>query len=374
MLGNMLRILMLAILPFLCSALDCGAQTVLGSPLEVVASISSPDLSGMAVTADGRVFIGFPRHADNHSGPTLAEYKDGALTPFPNAAMSLPGGKNPADRLVSVHGMTMDTRGRLWVIDDGKEAGQPIKAGAAKIVGFDVDTGRTITKVILSAPVLLSVSHMNDLRIDLTHGSAGTAFVTDSSFGTEPALVVVDLASGRSRRILEGTAFVGIDKSFATFLDFEPHVYSRSNLTFPIGGADGITLSPDSSRLYWTSLTGRRLFSAPTAVLSNLDARESELVMSVRDEGERPPCDGIATDPEGRIYFGALDQESVVRRNADGTFTLIAHDPRLTWPDALQVANGYLYVTLGQWNRHASFNGGHDLRVPPYLLVRIRLD
>ncbi len=45
MLGNMLRILMLAIAPFLCSVLDCGAQTVLGSSLEVVAHISSPDLS-----------------------------------------------------------------------------------------------------------------------------------------------------------------------------------------------------------------------------------------------------------------------------------------------------------------------------------------
>jgi len=62
-LGNMLRILMLAIASFLCSALDCGAQTVLGSPLEVVASILSPDLSGMAVTADGRVFIGTPFEA-----------------------------------------------------------------------------------------------------------------------------------------------------------------------------------------------------------------------------------------------------------------------------------------------------------------------
>jgi sugar lactone lactonase YvrE len=269
--------------------------------------------------------------------------------------------------------MTMDTQGRLWVIDDGKEAGQPIKPGAAKVVGFDVNTGKTIAKVILSAPVLLRVSHMDDLRIDLTHGPAGTAFVTDSSFGTEPALVVVDLASGRSRRILQGTAFVAIDRKFMTFLEFEPHIYSRSDVTFPVGGADGIALSPDSSRLYWTSLTGRRLFSAPTAVLSNLEAREAELVTSVRDEGERPPCDGIATDPEGRIYFGAFDQESIVRRNADGTFTLIAHDPRLTWPDALQVANRYLYVTLGQWHRHPSFNGGRDLRVPPYLLVRISL-
>ena len=146
--------------------------------------------------------------------------------------MSMPGGKNLADRLVSVHGMTIDTRGRLWVIDDGKEAGKPIESGAAKVVGFDVNTGRTVAKVILSAPVLLPVSHMNDLRIDLTHGSEGTAFVTDSSFGTEPALVVVDLASGRSRRIFAGKPFVAIDNKFMTFLEFQPHVYSQNNATF----------------------------------------------------------------------------------------------------------------------------------------------
>jgi len=372
--GTTLRILIVAVVSLLCSAFDSGAQGVLGSPLEVVARISWPDLSGLAVTAEGRVFIGFPRHADSHSGPTLAEYKDDELIPFPNRVMSFPGEKNPADRLVSVHGMTIDTKGRLWVIDTGKEAGQPIKAGAAKVVGFDVDTGKIIAKVILAAPVVLGVSHLNDLQIDLTHGAQGTAFVTDSSFGTEPALVVVDLASGRSRRILQGTAFVAIDRSFMTFLEHEPHVYSRSNVTFPVGGANGIALSPDSSRLYWTSLTGRRLYSAPTAVLSTLDAREADLAGSARDEGERPPCDGIAIDQEGRIYFGAFEQESIVRRNADGTYALIAHDPRLTWPDALQVANGYLYVTLGQWNRHPGFNGGHDLRVPPYLVVRMKLN
>ena len=133
-------------------------------------------------------------------------------------------------------------------------------------------------------------------------------------------------------------------------------------------------MSPDSSRLYWTSLTGRRLFSAPTVVLSNFDATEADLGKSVRDEGEHSPCDGIDTDSQGRIYFGAFDQESIVRRNTDGTFTLMAHDPRLTWPDSVEVANGYIYVSLGQWNRHPSFNQGRNLRVPPYLLVRIRLD
>jgi sugar lactone lactonase YvrE len=138
--------------------------------------------------------------------------------------MSLPGRKNPADRLVSVHGMTVDTRGRLWVIDDGKEAGKPIEPKAAKIVGFDVNTGKIVAKIILSALAMLPESHMNDLRVDLTHDSQGTVFVTDSSFGTDPALVVADVASGRSRRILEGTPFVAIDHAFMTFPEFKPHV------------------------------------------------------------------------------------------------------------------------------------------------------
>jgi hypothetical protein len=49
---------------------------------------------------------------------------------------------------------------------------------------------------------MLPESHMNDLRVDLTHGAAGTAYVADSSFGTTPALVVVDIATGRERRVL----------------------------------------------------------------------------------------------------------------------------------------------------------------------------
>ncbi|MCD8317443.1 MAG: hypothetical protein LUC45_00645, partial [Paraprevotella sp.] len=47
--------------------------------LEMVARIMppNPDMSGIAITPDGRIFLGFPRHADNHDGCALAELKDG---------------------------------------------------------------------------------------------------------------------------------------------------------------------------------------------------------------------------------------------------------------------------------------------------------
>ena len=59
-----------------------------------------------------------------------------------------------------------------------------------------------------------------------------------------------------------------------------------------------------------------------------------------------------------------------MRRNPDGHFDLVAHDPRIIWPDALFATDTHLYVTLGQWNRLPGFNNGLDLRRPPYLVVK----
>ena len=100
-------------------------------PFEIVARFDGPGPSGIAVTG-GRVFVGFPRHAVNHRGATLAELKNGRLLPYPDAATAMPSDRPPATRLMSIHGMTTDAKGRLWAIDDGKLAGEPLAPGAAK--------------------------------------------------------------------------------------------------------------------------------------------------------------------------------------------------------------------------------------------------
>ncbi len=339
--------------------------------IEIVAEICDPDPSGIVVSRDGRVFLGFPRHAVDHKKATLAEYKDGKLIPFPNAAMTLPSDVSAADRLVSVHGMTTDTEDRLWLIDDGKVAGQPIPPGGAKVVGFDLKTGKVVRKVVLAPPVLRPDSHMNDLRVDLTHGAKGTAYIADSSFGTTPALVVVDLATGKARRVLANSPSTQAEPGFMVFLEGRPLVYDPRHPSFPVGGADGITLSADSKRLFWTPLTGRRLYSIATDLLADARVSNEKLAAAVIDEGERPACDGLATDRSNRIYFGAFEQDSIVRRNPDGHFDPVTHDPRIIWPDALFATDTHLYATLGQWNRLPGFNEGRDLRRPPYLVARV---
>lgn len=68
--------------------------------VEVVASITPPypDPSGIAISKDGRIFLGFPRHADNHTQFALAELKDGKLIAFPRKDyVYLPRSPTPND-------------------------------------------------------------------------------------------------------------------------------------------------------------------------------------------------------------------------------------------------------------------------------------
>ncbi|MCY1043617.1 hypothetical protein OV208_20020 [Corallococcus sp. bb12-1] len=342
--------------------------------VEVLARMEGPGPSGIAVTPEGRIFVGFPRHADDHASATLAELKGGRLFPYPSSAMSLPSDAPPAERLLSVHGMTVDRLGRLWIIDDGKRQGHDIPEGGAKVVGIDPRTNRVIASVPLKAPALRPDSHMNDLRVDLGHGAKGTAYVSDSSFGTTPALVVVDLASGRQRRVLANHPSTQPDPGFLTVLEGRALKYDPRHPTFPVGGVDGLALGEGGQRLYYAPLSSHRLYSVPTDVLANPAASDAQVAASVRDEGEKGAADGLAEDSQGRLYTTDFEHDAILRRAPDGTFERLAHDARFVWPDGIFVDAHHVYVTLGQWNRLPDFNGGKERRQPPYLLVRIPVE
>ncbi|WBO21313.1 L-dopachrome tautomerase-related protein [Sphingomonas abietis] len=339
--------------------------------VRIVASIPGPDPSGIVVIG-GRMFLSFPKHDGDHAGPTLGEWKDGRLVPFPSAAMAgaVASDRPPGERLVSVHGITTDTQGRLWVIDDGKVKGQPIAPGGAKIVGFDPATGQIVAKILL-ADALLPGSHMNDLRVDLTHGRAGTAYVSDSSFDGHPALVVVDLATGAQRRVLADDKSIKADPGFMTMLDGRVLKADPQHPTFPGGGVDGLALNKDASRLYYAPLSSHRLYSLPTALLADPSKDDAQLASAVVDEGEKGAADGLASDAWGRLYTTASDHDAVFRRNLDGGFDLIARDPRFVWPDGIFADDRFVYVVLGQWTRLPRFHGGQDLRKPPFLIARM---
>lgn len=353
-----------------------SANVVGQTGYEVIAKVSppNPDMSGIAVSSDNRVFLGFPRHADNHTSYALAELVNGVPVPFPNKEYIYPSSKPYAEWLVSPHGMYIDKNDVLWVLDDGKRAGQKeIPLGAAKVVAIDIKSKKILHTLIISKPVLSDDAHYNDLRIDLTHGKNGTVYIANSGFEERYSLIVLDVASGSVREVLLNHYSTSPQPGFMTFLEGKPLTYDFKKQTFPNGGADGIALSPDSKKLYYTTISGRKLYSIDTSLLSDFETTQQQIADAVTYEGEHPACDGLAEDEFGNIYFGAFEQQSIVMRSNGGNYSLMAHDTEnFVWPDGLAYRNGYVYVTLGQWNRLPGFNEGKDLRKPPYLVIRIK--
>lgn len=125
-----------------------------------------------------------------------------------------------------------------------------------------------------------------------------------------------------------------------------------------------------------TALASRRLYSVDTEALADRSFDDDLVAATVVDEGDKGgAADGLESDAEGHIYTTNYEHSSILRRDIDGKWETIAHDPRLLWPDTLSVGtDGYLYVTANQLHRQASFHGGQDFRRRPYTLFRIRID
>ena len=109
-------------------------------------------------------------------------------------------------------------------------------------------------------------------------------------------------------------------------------------------------------------------------MLADFGNDEATLAAAVTDLGEKGFADGMATDPQGRLYITDGEHDAILRRWPDGHFDVVVRDPRIVWPDGIYADEHYVYVTLGQWDRLPGFNGGKDLRQPPYLLVRAPIE
>ncbi len=193
---------------FAADSVDHGAAP--SGNVTVMARFSDMQPSGIAVLHDGRIILSFPRSAADHKGPRVALLHDGRALPFPDAATQA--------RFISPLGMTVDATGRLWIIDEGTVAGQKEPPTPA-LIGLDGHTGHIVATIPLGSGATRPDSHVNDVRVDMTHGAQGTAYVSDTSLMDHPAIIVVDIATGYARRVLENAPSTRAVPGFAMELD-----------------------------------------------------------------------------------------------------------------------------------------------------------
>ncbi|MBX3218077.1 MAG: hypothetical protein KF850_39085 [Labilithrix sp.] len=343
----------------------------------MLATLDGPMPSGVTVTRNDRVLLSFPRLGDPVRF-TLAELKDGHLVPFPSEQLNhWPGGLPVDEALISVENVVMGPNNRVWVVDTGNPKLEGVLPGAAKLVALDPVDGAVLERIPLPPSVALPSSYLSDVRLDLRRGKAGIALVTDSSPSGPNAIIVVDLATGRSWRRLNDHPSTKADPSFVPFVEARELSVRRpgkprERLSV---GVDGLALSPDGTRLYYCPLASRRLYSVSVDALVNEGLADSEVARTVEDLGEKTAASSLESDEQGRLYITSYEQNAILRRDAGGTFETLVHDPRVIWPNTTHLAqDGWLYFTVTQRNRQPRYHDGRDERVRPYALMRIKTD
>ena len=340
---------------------------------EVIAEFPDFWPSGIAVSRSNRVFVSFPRLDAVPATATLVELIDGKPVPFPDDLVNAYDESAPANRFVSIHGITMAPGNRLLALDTAARSFDRCDPALVTLYTIDLDHDAIAHSIRFPHDVCLPTSYFNDIVVDYARGKAGVAFISDSGAAGPNGIVVVDLESGRSWRRLSGSSSVRVPRPAGFGIATE-----TGETNAPTPAIDGIAMSPDGRTLWWTPLGTYDFFSIETDLLCDPHANDDVLARHVRSHGPRAfASDGLDTDREGRVYLTDLTNGTIQRYVPDaGRFEVLFHGTGfMRWPDAVRLGpDRLIYMTDSQLNRAPAFTGGPDLRERPYKLYRAAND
>ena len=315
-------------------------------------------VTGVSVAEDGRIFVNFPRWTED-TAVSVGELKDGKVVPFPDERWNewrnaRKDELSAIDHWVCVQSVVVGPNGNLWVVDAAAPAMGAVVQGGQKLVEIDLKTNKPARTIAFDMEVAPQGSYLNDVRFS---PDGKTAYLTDS--GALGALVVVDLESGKARRLLDGDRSTQPDKSVTVTYDGKP-------LRRPDGrgvefAADGIALSPNGATLYWQAIKGKTLYSIPTSALTGWMTSavvpgaiaDQSLAGKVEQLGENGPADGlIISRADNKMYVTSPQDDAIKVRDlsAKGSgLTTLIQDKRLRWPDTFaEGPDGTIYVTTSR--------------------------
>ncbi|MDB5817030.1 MAG: hypothetical protein JWQ11_670 [Rhizobacter sp.] len=343
-------------------------QPMAGQPgllaLQPVAAFDH-QVTGVTVADSGRIFVNFPRWTED-TAVSVAEVVNGQVVPYPDAGWNAwrnatKDQTTPQDHWVCVQSVVAQG-GNLWVIDPAAPAMATVVENGPKLVQIDLASNRVVRTFAFDTMAAPQGSYLNDVRISPDNR---TAYLTDS--GAKGAIVVLDIASGKARRMLDGDPSTQPDKSVTVMYDGKP-------LRRPDGrgvefAADGMALSIDGKTLYWQAIKGKNLYSVPTDALMG---SASAVAGQVKVVGENGPADGlIISRHDGKMYVTSPQEDSVKQRDLSKPGTMpvtVVKDARLRWPDTFgEGPDGSIYVTSSRIQDSAFYKPDAPAALPTML-------
>ncbi len=330
----------------------------------------SDQVTGITVSRQGRIFVNFPRWDKDPLYSVAEVMSDGSLQPYPDTDWNRWGideARHPESHFVCVQSVYVDGNDFLWILDPASPAFKGVVAGGAKLLKVNLATGLVDRVIPFDGAAAPTSSYLNDVRVD---PAGDAAYISDSGAG---AILVVDLASGKSRRLLADHPSTKSEAGYVPVIDGK-ELRTESGQV-PKINADGIAVDARGEYLYYHALTARTLYRIKTSYLKDARLTEAELAAHVERVAETGAVDGMLMDGNDNLYLTALEENAVKRyRIKSDTLETVVQDGRIQWPDSMSISpDGYLYFTASQINRMPRYNHGVDDRILPYRFFKIWL-
>ncbi|MEM0908705.1 MAG: L-dopachrome tautomerase-related protein [Pseudomonadota bacterium] len=311
----------------------------------------------LAIGPDGRMFMS----VHEFYGPELRVVEvmaDGTTQPYPTERWAkAPVGDG--DGLNGVLGLRADREGVLWMLDGQGER------QTGRVVGWNTRTEELHAIHYIGEPVARPTSFLNDLAVDRENEAI---YISDTGDGVNSAIIVVDLATGRARRVLEGSRF--------TVPEDTPMVIDGREIRLGGNpakiGINPITVDPTNTWVYFAPMTASAMYRVRTSDLLDERLSDADLEARVERYGDKPISDGSTVDAAGNVYITAMTDNAIGVTKPDGSYqVLFQSDTDLPWPDGFSVgADGYIYATINELHRSPVLNGGEDASLGTYRIVR----
>jgi sugar lactone lactonase YvrE len=332
---------------------------------EVIAR-TPKQIAGVTMSKAGRVFACFPRWIDEPT-PSVAEIvADGSLAAYPDAAVNawdkVPGA-SARDHLVSVQSVVVDQDDALWILDPASPNFQGVVEGGPKLLKVDLATNKIERVYHFDGAAAPPKSYLNDVRF-----AHGFAFMTDSGLG---AIVVLDLTTGTVRRLLEDHPSTKAEPGVVPVIGGRPLV--NSDGVTPQVHSDGIDIDPAGEYVFYKALVGRTLYRIRVGALIDDSLPTAELESHVERVAATEPTDGIEFDAGGNLYLTSLEWGAIKVLRPDGRIEVVARSTDFLWPDTIAKGrDGAMIFSASQFHLMPTFNGGVDMRTPPYKVFRVK--
>jgi hypothetical protein len=238
--------------------------------VEIAATYHEP-IGNVAVSDNGRLF--FTAHPEARPvGPRLLEWVDGTAVPIPSAELQAELFRTPL-------GVAVDRQERLWVVDHADHG-----AGTARLLAFSLATGEVVHDIPFDGAIAPLGSFLQDLQVT---PDGATVVIADVSFWRKsPALVVVDVATGAARRVLERHPSV-MPQDWIVETAAKRMVFF-AGLAALKPGVDGIAMDPNGRWLAYGAMTHDSLYRVPLEALLDSDLAPNALAAQVENLGAKP--------------------------------------------------------------------------------------